>query len=56
MGVSRRVRDRSYRLAAGAAMPPLVLDEEAAVAIAVGLRTSARAAVTGIEETCCGRW
>ena len=40
-----------YRLAAGAAMPPLLLDEEEAVAIAVGLRTAARAAVTGIEET-----
>jgi predicted DNA-binding transcriptional regulator YafY len=40
-----------YRLAAGTAMPPLLLDEEEAVAIAVGLRTAARAAVTGIEET-----
>jgi len=32
-------------------MPPLLLDEEEAIAIAVGLRTAARAAVTGIEET-----
>ena len=40
-----------YRLAAGAAMPPLLLDEEEAIAIAVGLRTAARASVTGIEET-----
>jgi predicted DNA-binding transcriptional regulator YafY len=39
-----------YRLAAGAAMPPLLLDEEEAIAIAVGLRTAARASVTGIEE------
>ncbi|WP_280664930.1 MULTISPECIES: helix-turn-helix transcriptional regulator [unclassified Kitasatospora] len=39
-----------YRLAAGAAMPPLLLDDEEAVAIAVGLRTAAGAAVTGIEE------
>ena len=40
-----------YRLAAGAAMPPLLLDDDEAIAIAVGLRTAARASVTGIEET-----
>jgi predicted DNA-binding transcriptional regulator YafY len=40
-----------YRLRAGTAMPPLLLDEEEAVAIAVGLGTAARASVTGIEET-----
>jgi predicted DNA-binding transcriptional regulator YafY len=40
-----------YRLRAGTAMPPLLLDEEDAIAIAVGLRTAARASVTGIEET-----
>jgi predicted DNA-binding transcriptional regulator YafY len=39
-----------YRLRAGTAMPPLLLDEEEAIAIAVGLRTAARASVTGIEE------
>src|SRR6266581_3948976 len=39
-----------YRLRAGAAMPPLLLDDEEAIAIAVGLRTAARASVTGIEE------
>ncbi|WP_433271756.1 helix-turn-helix transcriptional regulator [Actinosynnema sp. CS-041913] len=39
-----------YRLAAGTAMPPLLVDDEEAVAIAVGLRTAARQAVTGIEE------
>jgi predicted DNA-binding transcriptional regulator YafY len=44
-------RDGGYRLAAGTAMPPLLLDEEEAIAIAVGLRTAARASVTGIEET-----
>jgi predicted DNA-binding transcriptional regulator YafY len=32
-------------------MPPLLLDDEEAIAIAVGLRTAARASVTGIEET-----
>jgi predicted DNA-binding transcriptional regulator YafY len=39
-----------YRLRAGSAMPPLLLDDEEAIAIAVGLRTAARASVTGIEE------
>ncbi|MFB9906988.1 helix-turn-helix transcriptional regulator [Allokutzneria oryzae] len=40
-----------YRLVAGAALPPLLLDDEEAVAIAVGLRTAAGHAVTGIEES-----
>jgi predicted DNA-binding transcriptional regulator YafY len=40
-----------YRLQAGTAMPPLLLDEDEAIAIAVGLRTAARASVAGIEET-----
>ena len=42
--------DGGYRLEAGTAMPPLLLDDDEAVAIAVGLRTSAGASVTGIEE------
>ena len=40
-----------YQLRAGSAMPPLLLDDDEAIAIAVGLRTAAGAAVTGIEET-----
>ena len=40
-----------YRLASGTAMPPLLLDDDEAIAIAVGLRTAARASVDGIEET-----
>jgi len=40
-----------YRLAAGTAMPPLLLDDDEAIAIAVGLRTAARTSVAGIEET-----
>jgi predicted DNA-binding transcriptional regulator YafY len=40
-----------YRLAAGTAMPPLLLDDEEAIAIAVGLRTAAQASIAGIEET-----
>lgn len=39
-----------YRLVAGAAMPPLLVDDEEAVAIAVGLRAAAGSAVAGIEE------
>lgn len=40
-----------YTLRAGTAMPPLLLDEDEAIAIAVGLRTAAQTSVTGIEET-----
>src|SRR4051812_25252739 len=40
-----------YRLRAGSAMPPLLLDDDEAIAIGVGLRTAARVSVTGIEET-----
>ena len=40
-----------YQLQAGSALPPLLLDDEEAVAIAVGLRTAAGGAVDGIEET-----
>ncbi|MEZ5076898.1 MAG: YafY family protein [Solirubrobacterales bacterium] len=39
-----------YTLRAGTAMPPLLLDEGEAIAIAVGLRTAASASVDGIEE------
>jgi predicted DNA-binding transcriptional regulator YafY len=40
-----------YRLASGAHMPPLLLDDDEAVAIAVGLRAAAGASIEGIEET-----
>jgi predicted DNA-binding transcriptional regulator YafY len=40
-----------YRLGAGAALPPLRLDDDEAVAVAVGLRTAAGGTVVGIEET-----
>jgi predicted DNA-binding transcriptional regulator YafY len=40
-----------YRLGAGAELPPLLLDDEEAVAVAVGLRTAAGGTVGGIEET-----
>jgi predicted DNA-binding transcriptional regulator YafY len=40
-----------YRLGAGAALPPLLLDDEEAVAVAVGLRTATVGSVAGIEES-----
>lgn len=42
--------DGGYRLEAGADLPPLLLEDEEAVAIAVGLRTAANGPVAGIEE------
>jgi predicted DNA-binding transcriptional regulator YafY len=39
-----------YRLTAGAALPPLLLDDEEAIAVAVGLHAAAGGTVTGIEE------
>ncbi|GAT69365.1 DNA-binding transcriptional regulator [Planomonospora sphaerica] len=40
-----------YRLGAGAALPPLILDDEEAVAVAVSLHAAAAGTVTGLEET-----
>ena len=39
-----------YQLGPGATLPPLLLDDDEAVAVAVGLRTAASGTVTGIEE------
>jgi predicted DNA-binding transcriptional regulator YafY len=39
-----------YQLGAGATLPPLLLDDEEAVAVAVGLRTAASGTVAGMEE------
>jgi predicted DNA-binding transcriptional regulator YafY len=39
-----------YRLGAGAALPPLLLDDDEAVAVALSLRTAASHTVTGIGE------
>ncbi|QLE70341.1 WYL domain-containing protein [Streptomyces rectiverticillatus] len=39
-----------YRLGAGAKLPPLLLDDDEAIAVAIGLRTAAGGSVTGIEE------
>jgi predicted DNA-binding transcriptional regulator YafY len=40
-----------YQLGTGGGMPPLLLDDEEAVAVAIGLRTAASGSVAGIEET-----
>ncbi|MFI6815304.1 helix-turn-helix transcriptional regulator [Nonomuraea sp. NPDC050328] len=40
-----------YRLGAGNSLPPLLLDDEEAVAVALSLRAAAAGTVTGIEET-----
>ncbi len=39
-----------YRLGAGAALPPLLLDDDEAVAVALSLRTAASHAVSGVGE------
>lgn len=39
-----------YRLGAGAEMPPLLLDDEEVVAVAVALQSGATGSVTGIGE------
>src|SRR6266480_2642645 len=48
---AQRGIDGGYQLAAGAALPPLLLDDEEAVALAIGLRAAAHGAVAGIEES-----
>lgn len=40
-----------YRLAPGASLPPLVLDDDEAVALTVGLQAAAQAAVAGMAES-----
>jgi predicted DNA-binding transcriptional regulator YafY len=39
-----------YRLGAGASLPPLLLDDDEAVAVALSLRTAAAHSVTGVGE------
>ncbi len=48
---ARRGMDGGYQLAAGTALPPLLVDDEEAVALAVGLQAAARGAVEGIAES-----
>ena len=40
-----------YRLGVGAALPPLLLDDEEAVAVAISLRTATTGSVAGLEES-----
>jgi predicted DNA-binding transcriptional regulator YafY len=42
--------DGGYQLAPGAVLPPLLLDDDEAVAIAVGMRAAAQGVVPGVEE------
>jgi predicted DNA-binding transcriptional regulator YafY len=51
---AQRGVDGGYQLAAGAALPPLVLDDDEAVALAVGLQTAAQAPVAGLAEASVG--
>ena len=39
-----------YRLGAGAKLPPLLLDDDEAIAVTLGLQSNATGSVTGIEE------
>jgi predicted DNA-binding transcriptional regulator YafY len=48
---ARRGVDGGYALAPGAALPPLVLDDDEAVALAVGLQAAAAVEVAGMAET-----
>ncbi|MFC5993905.1 helix-turn-helix transcriptional regulator [Pseudonocardia hispaniensis] len=46
-----RGADGGYQLAPGTALPPLVVDDEEAVALAVGMQAATQGAVAGIEES-----
>ncbi|MFI5607877.1 helix-turn-helix transcriptional regulator [Amycolatopsis sp. NPDC051903] len=48
---AQRGVDGGYQLAPGAALPPLVVDDEEAVALAVGLQAAAQSSVEGIAES-----
>jgi predicted DNA-binding transcriptional regulator YafY len=43
-------RDGGYRLGAGGALPPLLLDDDEATAVALALRSAAGGSVAGMEE------
>jgi predicted DNA-binding transcriptional regulator YafY len=48
---AQRGVDGGYQLAPGATLPPLVVDDEEAVALAIGLRAAAQGTVAGIEDS-----
>jgi predicted DNA-binding transcriptional regulator YafY len=47
---ARRGVDGGYQLAPGASLPPLLLDDDEAVALVVGLQTAAQGALAGTAE------
>jgi predicted DNA-binding transcriptional regulator YafY len=47
---AQRGVDGGYQLAPGAALPPLMVDDEEAVALVVGLQNAAQSAVEGVAE------
>src|SRR5947207_12824634 len=51
---AQRGLEGGYQLAAGAALPPLVLDDDEAVALAIGLRAAAQGADIGIDDASVG--
>jgi predicted DNA-binding transcriptional regulator YafY len=48
---AQRGVEGGYQLAAGSALPPLVVDDEEAVALAIGLQAAAQSTVEGIAES-----
>ncbi|MCT2584461.1 helix-turn-helix transcriptional regulator [Actinophytocola gossypii] len=48
---AQRGVDGGYQLAAGAALPPLVIDDEEAIALTVGLQHAAQSTVAGLAES-----
>ena len=54
--LAQRGVEGGYQLAAGTALPPLVVDDEEAVALAVGLQAAAQGAVEVSRSPRCGPW
>lgn len=53
---ANRGLEGGYQLAAGAALPPLVVDDDEAVALAVGMQSAIGGAVPGMEESAVRAW
>ena len=51
---AQRGVDGGYQLAPGASLPPLVLDDDEAVALALGLQAAAQAPVAGLADASVG--
>lgn len=48
---AQRGVDGGYQLAAGAALPPLMVDDDEAVALVIGLQTAMQGSVAGVAES-----